>query len=177
MTGTNKRYSYPRVTVIRIDVHHIGKTRSTRHTLFTLSPCMTIDHTYLTWSTYSNLSCSHQQIWTDPLPQEEGLLTQSTTRWLTNPWVRTQLLSHNRKWSSREKSNFCWQLATRLTGPIYQHVICTFNTCLRVPTHRSLTDTDGGLQPWRCRLSTYHSLTFPIDGLHFPPKGPARSPV
>jgi hypothetical protein len=34
-----------------------------------------------------------------------------------------------------------------------------------------------GLQPWRCRLSTYHSPTFPTDGLHFPPKGPARSPV
>jgi hypothetical protein len=34
-----------------------------------------------------------------------------------------------------------------------------------------------GLQPYRCRLSTYHSLTFPTDSLHFPPKGPARSHV
>jgi hypothetical protein len=33
------------------------------------------------------------------------------------------------------------------------------------------------LQSWRCRLSTYHSLTFPTDGLYFSPKGPARSPV
>jgi hypothetical protein len=30
------------------------------------------------------------------------------------------------------------------------------------------------LQPWRCRLATYHS---PTIGLHFPPKAPARSPV
>jgi hypothetical protein len=34
-----------------------------------------------------------------------------------------------------------------------------------------------GLQSWRFRLSTYHSLTFSIDSLHFPPKGPARSQV
>jgi hypothetical protein len=26
MTATNKRYSYPRVTAIRIDVHHAGET-------------------------------------------------------------------------------------------------------------------------------------------------------
>jgi hypothetical protein len=34
-----------------------------------------------------------------------------------------------------------------------------------------------GLQSWRCRLSTYHSPTFSTGGLHFPPKGPARSQV
>jgi hypothetical protein len=33
-----------------------GKTRSTRHTHPTLSPRMVPDHTYLTWSTHSNLS-------------------------------------------------------------------------------------------------------------------------
>jgi hypothetical protein len=33
------------------------------------------------------------------------------------------------------------------------------------------------LQPWRCRLSTYHSPTLLTDGLHFPPNGPARSPT
>jgi hypothetical protein len=32
-----------------------------------------------------------------------------------------------------------------------------------------------GLLPLRCRLSTYHSPTFPTDGLHFLPKGPVRS--
>jgi hypothetical protein len=29
-----------------------------------------------------------------------------------------------------------------------------------------------GLQSWRCQLATSHFPTFPIDGLHFPPKGP-----
>jgi hypothetical protein len=28
------------------------------------------------------------------------------------------------------------------------------------------------LQPWRCRFATSHSLTFPTDGLHFPPSPP-----
>jgi hypothetical protein len=34
-----------------------------------------------------------------------------------------------------------------------------------------------GLQSWRCWLATTHSPTFPTSCLHFPPKGPARSPV
>jgi hypothetical protein len=34
-----------------------------------------------------------------------------------------------------------------------------------------------GLQPWRCWLFIYHSLTFPTDSLHFPYTGPAQSQV
>jgi hypothetical protein len=45
MTATNKRYSYLRVTVIRIDVHPTGETRSTHHTFFTLDPRMVPNHT------------------------------------------------------------------------------------------------------------------------------------
>jgi hypothetical protein len=33
------------------------------------------------------------------------------------------------------------------------------------------------VQPWRCRLVTYHFSTFPTSCLPFPPKGPARSPT
>jgi hypothetical protein len=75
---------------------------------------------------------------------QEGLLTQSTARQLTDPWVRTQLLSHNNQWSIWQKSSFCWRSATTLAGPIYQHAIGTFNTCSRGPTHQYLTDIDGG---------------------------------
>jgi hypothetical protein len=56
MTTTNKRYSYPRVAEIRIDVHPAGETRPTCHTFSTLGPRMTLDHMYLTRSTYSKLS-------------------------------------------------------------------------------------------------------------------------
>jgi hypothetical protein len=34
-----------------------------------------------------------------------------------------------------------------LTGSYHRHGIGTFNTCSRWSTHRSLTDTGGGLQP------------------------------
>jgi hypothetical protein len=51
-------------------------------------------------------------------PREEWLLTQYTARRLTELQVRTQPLSHNSQWSIGEKSSFCWQPTTRLTGPI-----------------------------------------------------------
>jgi hypothetical protein len=55
--------------------------------------------------------------------REEGLPTQPLTQ-LSDPWVRTQLLSR--------------------THHKHQHVTSTFNTCSRGPTHRSLTDSSGG---------------------------------
>jgi hypothetical protein len=67
--------------------------------------------------------------------------------------------------------------ATRLTGDIspaydryFQYLLVGANTSV-LNRHRR------GLQPWRCRLSTYHSSTFPTSYLPFPPKGPARSQV
>jgi hypothetical protein len=45
------------------------------------------------------------------------------------------------------------------------------------PTHQSLTDIGGGLQPWRCWFFISHSPPFPTSGLHFSPKGPIQSQV
>jgi hypothetical protein len=53
-----------------------GKTRPTRHTLSTLSPRITLNHTYLTRSTYSILSQCHQQSWT------KSLLSRKRNSWL-----------------------------------------------------------------------------------------------
>jgi hypothetical protein len=41
-----------------------------------------------------------------------------------------------------------------LPGPYHRHVIGTFNTCLRVPTPRSLTDTGGGYHIENLGIST-----------------------
>jgi hypothetical protein len=108
---------------------------------------------------------------------EEGLLTQPTTHRLTGPRVRTQLLSHNSQWSSGEKTSFCRQLATRLTGPISPACDRYDQYLLAGATHWSLTDTGEGynlgdaslphLTPWPSQLMV----------LHFPPKGPAWSQV
>jgi hypothetical protein len=139
------------------------KTWPTCHTLLTLSPHMALDHTYLTWSTYSNISWSHQQQWTEPL-----LPIQSTARRLTDLLVCTQFLSRTNHWSSGGKATICWRQTIRFTGPIYQHVIGTFNTCSRGSTHRSLTNTSGSYNlrgvifthttPWPSQpsISTFH---------------------
>jgi hypothetical protein len=67
--------------------------------------------------------------------------------------------------------------ATQLTRPIslacdqyVQYMLMGVNPSV-LNRHR------WGLQLWRCRLATYHSPTFPTDGIHFPPKGPTRSQV
>jgi hypothetical protein len=45
MAAANKRYSYLRVTAVRMDVHHIGENPTTCHTLSTLDSRMVLDHT------------------------------------------------------------------------------------------------------------------------------------
>jgi hypothetical protein len=90
------------------------KTRPTRHTLFTLNPCMVQDHTYLTRSTYSNISHSHQQIWTDPLlPRRMApYTTPSPVEWSASPYPASLLNQLLKQW---EKPNFCWHPTTKLT--------------------------------------------------------------
>jgi hypothetical protein len=108
--------------------------------------------------------------------QEEGLPAQPPAQ-LSDPQVRTQLLSRTNHWSSREKLNFCWQPTTSLTGPINTSMRSVRSMLTRRANPSVLNRLRQVLQPWRCRLSMYHSLTFPTNGLHFPPKSPARSPV
>jgi hypothetical protein len=109
--------------------------------------------------------------------REEWLLTQSTAHRSSDPWVRTQLLSHNSQWNSGEKSSLCWQPTTRLTGPYHRHAIDMFNTCSRGPFERSLIDTGRGYnlggaglpgttpRPSQPVISPFH-LRAP-SGLHF----------
>jgi hypothetical protein len=100
--------------------------------------------------------------------REKGLLVQSTARQLIDLWVHTHFLSLANQWSSRGKVKHLLTMATRLTGPIspacdryVQYLLAGTNPSI-LNQHRQ------GLQSWRCRLATYHSLTFPISCLHFP---------
>jgi hypothetical protein len=110
----------------------------------TLSSRMVPNYTYFTWSTYSNLSRSHQQWWTEPPLPRKRAPTQSTTRRLPDPWVRTKFLSWASHWSSGDKTTTVDVRLLVLLGLYHQHDIGTFNTCSRGPTHRSLIDTSGG---------------------------------
>jgi hypothetical protein len=94
-----------------------GKTRPTRHKLSTLSPRMVWDHTYLTWSTYSNLSRSHQQSWAGPLlPRKRTPDTiHSTPSWP----IRGSVPSFSPKPTNEEveaKSSICWRRLLGLLG-------------------------------------------------------------
>jgi hypothetical protein len=59
-----------------------------------------------------------------------------------------------------------------LPGPYHRHATGTFNTCSRVPTPRSLTDTSGGYHIENLRIATTLSPPFPFKGSTDPPKCP-----
>jgi hypothetical protein len=129
-----------------------------------LSPRMVPEHTYLTRSTHSNLSRSHQQIWTDPLllRRRAPNPTHSTP---TDRSVGSYLASlpeqPKKQWGKVKL------LLTKLLGlpsPYHRHDIGTFNTCSQVPTHRSLIDKGGG----------YNHLRAPPDLRLFNPNTASR---
>jgi hypothetical protein len=165
----NKRYSYPRVVVIRIDVHPVGDTQPTRHTHPTLSVRMVPDHTYLTRSTHSNLSRSHDQSWAGPLlPRKKASDTIHTTTadWSTGSYLVPLLIQPMKQWGQTQPSVDSQLLG--LPGPYHRHAISTLNNCSRWPTHQSLTDTGWGYnlggaglphttpRPFQPAVSTFH---------------------
>jgi hypothetical protein len=102
------------------------KTRPTRHMNPTLNPHMVSDICISRgqcMATFHEVVNRFVQI---HCPWEDGLPTQFTARWSSDPRVRTQLPSHNSQWGSGEKASFYWQSATTLTGSIspvcYQYV-------------------------------------------------------
>jgi hypothetical protein len=123
-----------------------GKTRPTRYTLSTLSPRMTIDHTYLMWSTHNSLLRSRQQICTNPLPplrrRAPDIIHSSMVVWSAGPYPAFLPQQPMRRWEKRQASVDNQLLD--LSDPYHRHAIGTFNTCSRGLTHRSLTNTDEG---------------------------------
>jgi hypothetical protein len=57
-----------------------------------------------------------------------------------------------------------------LPGPYHWHAIGTFNTCSRVPTPQSLTDTGGGYYIENLGIGTTLSPSFPSESFTDPPK-------
>jgi hypothetical protein len=159
--------------MIWIVVHHVGENPT--NMIRTLPTPVHVSPTYAScgqslyvatfWEVINNDGQSHCS-W------EKGLLTQSTTRRLTDPWVHTQFLSRASHWSSGGKATLYRQPATRLTRLISpacdQHI-----EYLLVGANPSVLNRHRrGLQPWRCQLSTYHSPTFLTSCLYFPLRAP-----
>jgi hypothetical protein len=149
-----------------------GKTRPTHHTLSMLNPHMVHDHTYLTRSTYSNISYSRQQIWTDLMHlrrRATDTIHSTMTIWSTGLYPAS---FPQQPKSSGEKSNFCWQPTTRLTRPISPAYDRYVQYLLAGANRMVLNRHKRVLQPWRCWFSTYHSPTFPTSYLPFPLMAP-----
>jgi hypothetical protein len=64
-----------------------------------------------------------------------------------------------------------------LLRPYHRHAIGTFNTCSRIPTPRSLTNTGGGYHIENLEMTTTLSPPFPSEGSTDPSNGPARSQI
>jgi hypothetical protein len=108
---------------------------------------------------------------------EKGLLTQSTAcGWPIHGSIPSFSPEPTNE-AVGAKPTFCWWADTRLTGSISLACDQYIQYLLTGANQSVLNRHRRGLQPWRCQLVTYHSPTFPTDGLHFPPKGPTRSPV
>jgi hypothetical protein len=108
--------------------------------------------------------------------REEGLPAQPSAQ-LSNPRVRTQLLSRTNNWSSGKKPSSYWHLTTRLTGPINTSMWLVRSILAHGANPSVLNWLRRGLPPWRCRFShitlrssqpvvfTFHLRTLP--GLQF----------
>jgi hypothetical protein len=153
-----------------------GKTWPTRHTYPMLGPHMVLDHTYLTWSTHSNLSCSRPQSWAGPLllrKRAHDTIHNMSADWSTGPYPVSLPSQPMKKWGQSQHS-----IDGRLLDlPVsyHRHVIGTFNTCSRGPTQRFLTDTGGG---YSLKYASFqHTTPRPSKPtiLPFSPKGSVRS--
>jgi hypothetical protein len=109
--------------------------------------------------------------------QEKWLPTQSTAHRLIDPRVHTQFLSKAKQWSKCLKPSLCRGQATRLIGPISPPCDRYVQYMLVGAKPSVLNRHRWGPLPLRCRLSTYHSLTFLTKCLHFPPNDTTQSPV
>jgi hypothetical protein len=157
-------YSYPRVAVIRIDVHPTGENPTNMtHTLPTGGPC--------TWKP----SMSHRQSWTESLllrKRAPDIIHSTSADRSTGPYSVSLSSQPMKQW---RKPNIHQQQATRFTGPIssasdhyVQYLLTGVNRTV-LNRHRQ------ELQPWRCRLATYPLSNLPNQLSPLSPSGPARS--
>jgi hypothetical protein len=117
---------------------------------------------HLLWSTYATFPKSPQNR-NRPLHPEEVLANKDRLA-RPSPWVTSFFHPHDNLgvWE-RDFGQVVTQVH-QLTGPItplcdryVQYLLAGVNPSV-------LNWHSQGLQPWRCRLPTHHSLTFPTDG-------------
>jgi hypothetical protein len=178
MTATTSDYSDPRVTTIRIDVHPTGKYPT--NTSCTLPTPVHVCPVYTSCGQSPYVITFHES--STELSRPTAPKKKSSRH---NPqrvdWsIYGSVPSFSPEPTNEEveaKPSIYRRPTTRLTGSIslacgryVQYLLTGVNPSI-FNRHRR------GLQSWRCRLSTYHSPTFPTSCLPLTPKGPFRSPV
>jgi hypothetical protein len=109
-------------------------------------------------------------------PEKKGSRHNPQPDWVIHRSA-TQFLSQHSHWSSNERQTSINSRFLGLPSPYHRHAIGTFNTCSRVPTPRSLTDTGGSYHIENLRIATVLSPPFPSEGSTYPPNGPTRSQI
>jgi hypothetical protein len=124
-----------------------------------------------------NLFMSHQQGWTDALlPRKSAPDSTSQPGWVVRG-TRLNFYPNTVIEAVRLSQAPIGGRQLGLPDPYNWHAIGTFNTCSRVPTPRSLTDTSGGYHIENLGIATALSLPFPSEGSTDPPNGPAWSQI
>jgi hypothetical protein len=86
-----------------------------------------------------------QQSWADSLLLRKSAPDSTSQPGSVSRGTHLSFSPKHNHWSNALKPNICGRTCyIGLLGPYHQHVINTFNTCSRGPTHWSLTDTGGG---------------------------------
>jgi hypothetical protein len=114
-----------------------------------------------------------QQSWTDSLlPRKSAPDSTSQPSWVAHG-THLYFSPNTTIEAVRLSQTSIDEHATRLSGLISQACDQCIQYLLTRANLSILNRHRRGLQLCRCCLATYHSLTFPADGLHFPPNGPA----
>jgi hypothetical protein len=153
-----------------------GKTWYTRHIRFphqsTYATRTLSAGSPRTWQPFA----SHHQRWMDPTALEKKAPdTPSSAEWSAG--LPSSFPPNTAIEAIMKAKCLLMNTLHQFTGPITPACDRYVQYLLAGANPSVLNQHRQGLQHWRCHLSTYHSPTFPTDGLHFPPKGPARSPV
>jgi hypothetical protein len=136
------------------------ETWSTCHTLSTLGPSMTLNHTYLTRYAYNNLLWVINNIGRILLLQRNSAPDSTSQPGRVAHMTRLSLSSNATiKSVGLSQSSIDGRLLG-LLGPYRQHAISMFNTCSWQPTHQSLTDTGGGYNLGGAGLPHHTSRSF-----------------
>jgi hypothetical protein len=151
------------------------------HMTHTLPTPIHVHHSYASYRQSTYVATFHRSSTASDrvtAPKKKDLLTTSPGRRLTYLQVPIQFLSPSEPLKYWRKPNIRWQTSyINLLGPYQQHVISTFNTYSRGPTHRSLTNTDESYNLEGAGLP--HHTPYPSQPmvLCFPPKGPSHSQI